>query len=466
MDNELTERTQITRLEEFKQLHAEGHTNYSNYDFMFPFGFSDSESHIRTLGDRAYNFSGAVFYEKVEFNDIAIPTCIEINGPIFKKEVIFDSVSFEKNFVIKNCTFNEIKFSKVICKKLVIFDSIRSISNFTARNCTFQHFEFLSSPITKLILEENSFLGKFKVSHNDLEQRQYRADGIDGAKVKIERLTFKNNTIAPKELVRFGYLSVDCFHFENMNNPIGSEINIGECDFRNFTISHVRNAGRLIFYRMNEKADRYGDGGYGDLVLKDSHLGDSDLQNVNLECYRLASIKNSLLSDMKYTGVQWPDNIETDGMETDEKKRDKYRTLKNVAQKNNDAPRAITFYAKEMEAYSRTLSWKKGERIDVLILWFNQKTNNFGLNWMWPIGWILGLGFLLYILLLSSCSGICNPDVAGKLFVFLNPTHKIEFVCKGSWGFFTYFFDLVFRLIETTLIYQTIVAFRKFTRKL
>ena len=460
MSDEFEGKTPIRNMDEFEKYMNLHGGNFQNCAFLFPFTSSDSKFFIRKLGSGACDFSEVVFYEKVEFKDISISRSINFSGAKFKKPVIFNSVNFNDNFFATGGTFNEIKFSKATCQKSVIFDSIKNISNFTAKNCTFQHFELLSSPITKLILEENSFLGKFKVSHNDREQRNYRSGG---KKVEIKELRFKNNTIAPEELVRFGYLDVDCFHFENMNNPIGSEINIGECDFRNFTISHVRNAGRLIVYRMNEKVTEC-----GKLVLEDSHLGNSDLQNVNLTYYKPVSIKNSLFSNMKYTGVQWPrpDNIELDKTETNEKKRDTYRTLKNVAQKNSDAPRAIAFYAKEMEAYSHTLSWEKGERIDMLILWFNQKTNNFGLNWVLPIGLILGLGFLFYILLLSSCLGTCNSSVAGKFFVFLNPTHKIEFVCKGSWGFFTYFFDFVFRLIEAALIYQTIIAFRKYTRKL
>ena len=467
MSNEFEGKKQIENPEEFKGLVENNKKDFSNCVFMF--AFENSDRLISALTDERFSFNGAVFYEEVTFSkdvmskDISIDNPINLSGAKFKKTVIFDSVNFNDNFFATGCTFNEIKFSNVTCKKSVLFNSIKSIRNFTAKNCTFHDFEFLSSPITKLILEENSFLGKFKVSHNDREQRNYRSGG---KKVEIEELIFKNNTIAPEKLVRFGYLDVDCFHFENMNNPIGSEINIGECDFCNFTISHVRNAGRLIVYRMNEKVT-----GCGDLVLKDSHLGNSDLQNVNLECYRLASIKNSLLSDMTYTGVQWPrpDNIELDKKEKNEKKRDKYRTLKNVAQKNNDAPRAIAFYAKEMEAYSHTLSWEKGQRIDKIILLFNKWTNGFGLNWWLPILWILGFGFVLYLLLLLSIDSndCCICKEWKKFPVFLNPTHKtgVEFIC-GQWGFWAYLFDLSFRIIEATLLYQTIIAFRKFTRKL
>lgn len=50
--------------------------------------------------------------------------------------------------------------------------------------------------------------------------------------------------------------------------------------------------------------------------------------------------------------------------------------------------------------------------------------------------------------------------------VFLNPTHKTEFVASGCWNGLTYFIDFLFRVIQVFLVYQTIQAFRKFTRPL
>ena len=169
--------------------------------------------------------------------------------------------------------------------------------------------------------------------------------------------------------------------------------------------------------------------------------------------------QNNLLSGLKYTGVQWPGELETEEPHPAErkreayeepnsiqKKREIYRNLKIVALENNDAPQALVFYAKEMEAYSHTLSWKKGEVIDKCILWFNRWTNNFGLSWVRPIGLILGAGIVLYGLLLwSLCLDIGNYDNWTKFPAFLIPTHKAgtEFIA-GQWGFLAYSIDLVF----------------------
>ena len=441
MYNDLIERVQITSLEEFIKLCDKGHTDYSNYDFMFPFGFSSSELLIKKLEDTSYNFSGSVFSESIWFT--------KGNTPDGK----FEKIRIDKPVKLLGITF----------KKFVIFDHLEFIGTLRIESCTFHDIEFLSSPIKELILINNKFLGKFKISQHDIQQSDDRVNGKDVEKIKIEELTFINNTIATETIIRFGYLDVTIFRFRDIYNPINSEINIGECNFNNLDLCNVRNSGRLRIYGININKEEC-----KVLILINSSLGDSEFYNVNLKCYRESFVANNLLSGLKYTGVQWPDELETEEPSSIQKKRETYRNLKIVALENNDAPQALVFYAKEMETYSRTLSWKKGERIDKCILWFNRKTNNFGLSWVRPIGWIFGFGIVLYGLLLwSLCLDIGHWDNWTKFPVFLIPTHKAgtEFIA-GQWGLLAYSIDLVFRLIETTLIYQTIVAFRKFTRKL
>ena len=476
MNDEFEGKTPIKNIGIFKS-HMNLHNgNFRNCVFSFPFSDSDSELLINALKNEASNFEGSIFTEDVTFNEISITQDIVLSRMKFKKSLIFDSVKFSGNLEVDACTFN--------------------------------NFEFLSSQIHLLGFAVNNFLGKIKVSKNNDQQIKEMKEKGEIKKVKIANLVFMNNTVSTEGLVRFGYLDVDFFYFENMSNPINSETNIGECNFKTFLLRNLRNNGKCRIYKINTKKTK---SEYEIFELKDSSLGDSEFQNVNLACYKTAIVQDNLLSGLQYTSVQWPDNIEIakiyidlaqmklnrrqlKKMETNKKKRDTYRTLKNVAQKNNDAPQAIEFYAEEMKAYSRTLSWKKGERIDVLILWINRWTNDFGLNWVWPIGWILATGAGLYALLLWSCSDIdsladwkkffvfslkavpdeistnnfdsLNFDGLGKFFVFLNPAHKIEFVFGENWQPLTYFFDFAFRVIEATLIYQTIIAFRKFTRKL
>ena len=470
MNNEFEGKKRIGSPKEFEERVENNEKDFSNCVFMF--AFENSGRLISALTNKNFNFHGAIFSEEVTFKGIFIDNPINISGAKFKKPVIFDSVNFNGDFVIKNCTFNEIEFSNVTCEKSVLFNHVGFTDNaddtlISIHFCTFHDFELLfSSSIVTLTLSNNNFLGKFEVSQNYYQKQKNKASNEEIGKVKIEKLYFGDNQIATGKLVRFEYLDVDYFHFENMNNPINSDINIGECDFNTFVINNVRNAGRFKIYRINANFPQF-----KKFELTDSYLGNGELQDVNLKCYKQVYIRDSLPSDLTYIGVQWPrtKNIQHKGMDTDEKKRDTYRTLKNVVQKNNDAPRAIVFYAKEMDAYSRTLSWGKGPFFDKFILKFNRWTNNFGLTWWLPIIWILGFGALLYACLLYSLGMNIDDILICKHWttfpVFLNPTHKTGFV-YGQWGLLAYSIDLFFRVIEAALIYQTIIAFKKFTRKL
>ena len=435
MNNEFEGKERIESPEEFKKLVKNNKKDFSNCAFMFAFSGSDSELLIKTFTNKASKFDGAVFTKEVKFYKIDIPNDITFNNITFQETLTFDSVNFSGNFCAMGCTFHDI--------------------------------ELIASPLEnkKLELTKNNFRGNIKISQRDMGQGNDELSGKKVEKVKISELLFKNNKLTTGQLVEFYYLDVTDFHFENTNNPVASQINIGDCDFNTFTIYKLINSGKFRIYSMNANKEELKS---EEFKLIDSYLGDGDLQNVNFKCYKKWYMKDSFLSDLQYSRVEWPtpDTIRLEGIDTDEQIRDAFRNVKNMARKSNDAPRAIAFYAKEMEAYSRTLSWQKGQIIDKLILLFNRGTNKFGLNWLWPIGWILGFGLVLYTLLLLSCSYIDSPGVWGKFFVFLNPAHKTEFVCKGNWGFFTYFFDFVFRLIEAALIFQTTIAFKKYTSKL
>ena len=443
MSDEFEGRERIELPEQFEAFIQQGRDDFTGCVFLFRFAPYHCRSLVTASKKKPYALQRITFVEDVLFHDISIPEDIALDDLTFKKALSFSGTNFSGNFRAERCIFHDIQFI----------------------GCSFKN--------KRLLLLRNQFLGKLKISQIDGSQRKNESRRNNAEKVKIGSLLFFDNMVATGNLFRFGYLDVDNFYFGNINNPVNSEINIGECDFNNFAISNLRNQGKFKIYGINvEKTQSQRE----IFALMDSSFADSEFKNVNLACYKKVYIQDSLFSDLKYTGVHWPNDLETnppDDLETDpsdaiKKKQDTYRILKNVARQNNDAPQAIVFYAKEMEAYSRTLSWKREEIIDKCILWLNQKTNNFGLNWVRPIGLIFVAGIVLYGLLVRSlCLDIGNWDHWTKFPVFLIPTHKagIEFIA-GQWGFLAYSIDLVFRLIETTLIYQTIIAFRKFTRKL
>ena len=115
---------------------------------------------------------------------------------------------------------------------------------------------------------------------------------------------------------------------------------------------------------------------------------------------------------------------------------------------------------------NRKNSWiKEGRLSDIVTLYFSEKTNSFGLNWWQPIKLLMFFSVVFYISLLVSLNAVNDVDVWGDIFQFINPTHSIKFILEGKWTAYSFFIDFTYRIIEGLLIYQTVVAFRKFTKK-
>jgi hypothetical protein len=63
--------------------------------------------------------------------------------------------------------------------------------------------------------------------------------------------------------------------------------------------------------------------------------------------------------------------------------------------RNNDQPQAVKFYAKEMEFYRKLVKGNKSYSwSDRATLWFNKRTNNFGLSFWKPLRLLLLLSIL------------------------------------------------------------------------
>ena len=231
----------------FNQFLTQGRKDFRNCVFLLPFR-DENELLTQKLTDSSYDFSGSVFVTNLWFKKIRIDGSITLFDITFKKPVIFNLLECTDNFTISSCTFHDI--------------------------------EFLSSPIKKLTLIDNKFLGKFRISQGYEKKSAGLQYGGDVKKIQIEELFFINNTIATETLVVFGYLDVNLFYFTNIYNPINSEINIGKCDFNNFYIYNIRNSGRFRIYEINTNKE-----GFEAFVLVGSSLGDSEFYNVNLKCY-------------------------------------------------------------------------------------------------------------------------------------------------------------------------------------
>lgn len=280
--------------------------------------------------------------------------------------------------------------------------------------------------------------------------------------------------------LRIGFVSVKNFVLSNLRLPQNAELNIGDCHFENFKLTNFRNTGKFRLYKINilDIKHNYFDGhayqkneteGNKKFQIDNTSIGKTDFQSVNIGSFTKVVIFDNIFTEIDYTNLIWGDrDIEvgqiTDDKNESEKKQDTYRTLKNVASKNNDQPQAIKFFAKEMENLYELEDLNWNNLTNKLTLFFNKITNNFGLNW-WRALWVLLFVItpIFYCLLLYSLDiPIFNSNHWQYFPQFLNPIHKFDWVI----GFAPNLINIAFKVFEGLLLYQTIQAFRKYSRKL
>ncbi|TFF33464.1 hypothetical protein [Mucilaginibacter psychrotolerans] len=109
---------------------------------------------------------------------------------------------------------------------------------------------------------------------------------------------------------------------------------------------------------------------------------------------------------------------------------------------------------------------------DKFILWTNRVSNDHGLSIRKPFIWFLRItipGYLLYLL----CAGLLfqptkfDPDLIGYYFSFIDLTHKIDFLKEknGDLNALSLTLDYVAKLFVGYIIFQFVVAFRKYGKK-
>lgn len=150
-----------------------------------------------------------------------------------------------------------------------------------------------------------------------------------------------------------------------------------------------------------------------------------------------------------------------------------FQELTQAANKMNNRFSEIRYHAYELNAYYKNLKFSRqtfwrtlGE---VINLGFNKYSNFFGLYWGLALLWIVIFGVGGYIgYFYSLHSGACLGEHFGKVFIFINPVHKVDFMGEGFDNYLKngpLVIDSVMRIIMAYLYYQFVAAFRKYGKK-
>ena len=149
-----------------------------------------------------------------------------------------------------------------------------------------------------------------------------------------------------------------------------------------------------------------------------------------------------------------------------ENKRETFRILKNLLIQQNNRINSNEYYFMEMISYSQELAESNKLNINNRIINFMNLISNFYGKW-----WLLGIAFTTifgwaFLSLATIFTDIHYKELCWEHFLqFLNPTHNFDYVKGKNPVKYFYLFDFIGRIFVGYGYYQTIAAFRNYTKK-
>ena len=237
-------------------------------------------------------------------------------------------------------------------------------------------------------------------------------------------------------------------------------------------------------------------------ALVNSDLGNAYLSDIDFTKFSNVIINKSTLRDINYSDISWPDKISIaidkflpkDSTKRNQRLHNSYRQLKQAASNNQNKIDELLFRGREWHFIQKAGVNKDQKwywRLNDWIILATNKTNSFGTNWTYPIIWLVLSNLIFFVLILIAINENISifefdqPLALGDLWNlckdefwlylhFLNPTHNLKhfepllnqpeftgFINNG-WAMF---FNVIMRLTTGYFIFQTISAFRKFSKK-
>ena len=273
-----------------------------------------------------------------------------------------------------------------------------------------------------------------------------------------------------------------------------ANLNMSRISTREIILDGFYNQSKLVLRHISPKKEAV-------LRIKNSDLGATYLNDIDFSQFYSSIIFNSTLKDVNYSNVIWPDEFfisedrkQNKTSKDHEKLHNTYRQLKQAARNNQNKIDELLFRGKEWSNIRKAGVNKNEAWYWQLNDWFilaTNRSNDFGTNWIRPILLLLASNLFFFVLILIAISEDVSifefdrPMAIGELYQickenfwlylhFLNPTHNLKhFETFLTPPHFTGFINngwamslnVLMRITTGYFIYQTISAFRKFSKK-
>ena len=410
-------------------------------DFFYDFGLYNNCEYNNRVTIERNTFNKIFDISNSHFNNSnIIPVCISSNE--FFSKAKFNEISSNREIIIERCTFfDEVNFRNCkFHKKIIIKDCIFKKGVTFSGTYFVKGRSFINNEIYCCINFENCvFGGKIKIFHT-----------------KGEFYEINLNASVLKGLLELNGLRSRIFLLDKSSIQLKNVF--------------VEPSGYLIIRNINENHRFTGEIDFTDANL----LGNVVLKNVFL--------KRFFLTNAVMVGGFYTEHLyfkEDSDSQT-------YVRLKDEALKNNNSIKAMQYREKEMSSYSKELNSQRSRTnfgtwlTDESILFLNTMSNKNGLSWLRGICFTISCAIIFFWII--NFFGIENDyprffvldletfhfEGIGDIWKrFLNMFYLTDFKEKFNSIELNAFGETVFFLSKIFIsygIYQTIVAFRKFSR--
>ncbi|WP_294678301.1 hypothetical protein [uncultured Fluviicola sp.] len=398
----------------------------------------------------------------------------QLNGNFLHQKIYFINCTFEQRFLATNLNLKNLQFLN--CK----FNQYFTSRNMDAKLLTFELCVFN--------LQKELLIDQFKAEQFNFVKNEFNRDiqliprsvgliSLAGGESN-STLTLSNrgnkNTI-DKLFIEFNSNHKTDFLLRNLS------VNYfqvhGELKDATFSMNDIKLKTGIFKYFSNQGNillnSIYPQSKTSIIVLKGVNLGRAIISSTNFSLFDKIQISNSNLVDIVPVNVEWCDSKVMKSANSLSDRKETYRQLKIVAEKNSDVSMKLLFHKYEMRAYLKILKVQKGKTSDKFILRLNQISNNHGLNWFRAFCWLLGLSILWYTFVKYNLKQTeFAPELIGseigRFISFINPIHqfdKVFYVDQDLLVNNALLFDGISRITSAYLIYQFISAFRKYSKK-
>lgn len=388
---------------------------------------------------KSINFYNCVFIKR--FNIIQLNSVsVNLENCIFEHHISFKDLTSD-NIQFKNCTFNNSKITQLhefSCKKF-----------YFQNNIVKSNIHFKPSKVNKVILEGSESNNLITFSYLNREQ------------IIDELLIFTLQGCKTEFLIR----NVSIKKIQIVGEVKDSTIMLNKLKVGTFILDNFSNYGNLKIAFIQALDSN------SNIILKNSNLGKIQISSIDFSKFKRVLISNTNMIEVIPVNIKWCYiNIYSESLAA---KKENYRQLKLINQKNEDVDAKLKFEKYEMHTFLKLIRENNGDYKDRFILTTNYLSNDFGLSWIRATLILLTVSIVAYTLIKIQLGHIyfdknMIADEIGYFLNFINPVHVFEKVFITTNQVNTngaILIDSLAKIINAYLLFQLVSAFRKYSKK-